>query len=45
MSWRKLGKVGMAYNAWEVFWVSTIKVTLLKRAEAFIPLMAVPIIW
>jgi hypothetical protein len=45
MSWENLGKVGMTYNAWEVFWVSTIEVTLLKRAEAFIPLTAVPILW
>ena len=33
----------MTYNAGEGFRVSTIEVTLLKRAEAFVPLGVVPI--
>ena len=45
ISWKNLGIVGMTYYAWEDFWVSTIEVTLLKRAEAFIPLVVVPILW
>lgn len=45
MSWKNLGKVGMTYNAWKFFRVIAIEVTLLKRAEAFIPLVAVPILW
>jgi hypothetical protein len=45
MSWKNLGKVEMTYNAWEVFWVGTIEVTLLKRTEGLIPLVAVPILW
>jgi hypothetical protein len=45
MSWKNLRKVEMTYNAWEIFWVSTVEITLLKRAEALIPLVAVPIFW
>ena len=45
ISWKNFGKVEMTYNGWEVFWVSTIEVALLKGAEAFIPLVAVPVLW